>query len=165
MNSALWAAIAGVLGVILGRFWDWRSEAKRWRRDQRVASYQRLNEAFILAYEAIRRVALAELGSSRFMELVDDARRDKNWDNALAGVWFHGSQAVAAAALAMDEVVTETFYKAQEDNFTVNEWNQLRVQSGKAYEAFVAAIRRELRLAPIPVTLFSYVPDADGLRQ
>lgn len=38
MTAAIVAAVAATLGIILGRFWDKRSETARWRRDQMVAS-------------------------------------------------------------------------------------------------------------------------------
>jgi hypothetical protein len=39
MMSAVIAALAGVLGLAIGRFWDRRSESDRWHRDKRVRCY------------------------------------------------------------------------------------------------------------------------------
>jgi hypothetical protein len=52
----LLAETAAVIGLVLGRLWDARSESSRWRRDQKTASYRRLAEAFIVLYENIRSV-------------------------------------------------------------------------------------------------------------
>jgi hypothetical protein len=158
VNTALVAAIAGVLGIILGRIWDARSETSRWRRDQKTASYQRLAEAFILIYEDIRTVALAEPDTVAFIDAVDRARRDKTWDNALAAVWFHGSAPVVTAASLMDRVVTELFYDAQTRLFLVEDWNQARIPSADAFEEFIAAAREELSLSPVTIKLFPYTP-------
>jgi hypothetical protein len=40
------AAVAAILGIAVGRLWDSRAESARWHRDQTIASYQRLAEAF-----------------------------------------------------------------------------------------------------------------------
>ena len=53
VSTALLAALAGIIGIMLGRLWDARSESSRWRRDQKTASYQRLAEAFNVVYENI----------------------------------------------------------------------------------------------------------------
>jgi hypothetical protein len=37
MTSTVVAALADVLGLAIGRFWDRRSESSRWQRDQRAA--------------------------------------------------------------------------------------------------------------------------------
>jgi hypothetical protein len=158
VSAALLAAIAGVLGITLGRLWDARSESSRWRRDQKTASYQRLAEAFILIYEDIRAVALAEPETDAFIDAVDRARCDKTWDNALAAVWLHGSTPVVTAASLMDRAVTELFYDAQTRLFSIKDWNQARIQSADAFEGFIAAAREELDLSPVPIKLFPYTP-------
>src|SRR5215469_1009142 len=50
MDPVLLAALAGLAGIAIGRFWDARSEATRWRRDQRIRVYERL----ITAYYQVR---------------------------------------------------------------------------------------------------------------
>lgn len=42
MDTAVLVALAGVFGIVLGRVWDFRLEAARWRRDQRVRVYEGL---------------------------------------------------------------------------------------------------------------------------
>jgi hypothetical protein len=58
------AALIGAAGVLLslavGRFWDVRSELRKWRRDQKIQAYQRLAEAFFAMRENLRAAAEAE---------------------------------------------------------------------------------------------------------
>lgn len=42
METAVLAALAGLVGIVLGRVWDFRLEVVRWRRDQRVRVYEAL---------------------------------------------------------------------------------------------------------------------------
>lgn len=156
MNAALLAGITGVLGVILGRVWDGRSEASRWRRDQKTASYQRLTEAFIVLYEDIRAIALTEPRTDESIDAINNARRDKTWDNALAAVWLHGSTSVVTAASTMDRVVTELFYDAQARQFSIEDWSRSRMTSADAFEGFIAAARKELGLSLVSIKLFPY---------
>jgi hypothetical protein len=151
-------AIAGILGIVLGRLWDRRSEASRWRRDQRADGCQRLAEAFILVYENTRAVALAEPGTTAFSDAVASCRNDKSWDNALAAVWFHGTPAVVTAASGMDDALTRLFYDAQERTYTQTDWTGARRPSAEAFERFIAVAREELDLAPVSVKIFPYAP-------
>jgi hypothetical protein len=158
VNAALLAATTGITGLILGRLWDARSEASRWRRDQKTASYQRLAEAFISVYEDIRSVALAEPDTGELFDAIDRARRDKTWDNALVAVWLHGSPPVASAASLADRAATELFYAAQARLYSIEDWNRARIPSADAFERFITAAREELRLSPVPGRLFPYAP-------
>ncbi|MFQ6194882.1 hypothetical protein [Streptomyces sp. NPDC000405] len=159
MSTALLAAIAGISGIALGRLWDGWSETSRWRRDQKTASYQRLAEAFILLYEDLRSIALAESGTGAFVNATERGRQNKIWDNALVAVWLHGSASVVRAASSMDRAVTELFYDAQASVYSLEDWNRARVPSADAFEAFIAATRKELGLPPAPIKLFPYAPN------
>lgn len=159
MDAALLAALAGVIGIVLGRLWDSRSEAARWRRDQETVSYQRLAEAFIVLYEEIRSVALTERDTDALTEAIERARRDKTWDNALVAVWLYGSTSVVTAASLMDRTVTKLFYDAQARQHSAEDWNRARIRSTNAFEAFLAAIRKDISLPPISARVFPYAPD------
>ncbi|UBU16655.1 hypothetical protein [Nonomuraea gerenzanensis] len=154
MSTAVIAAIAGILGIIIGRLWDTRSESTRWRRDQKVASYQRFAEQFQSVYEGIRSVALADPGTDNFQKAVEEARRDRAWDCALTAVWLHGSPAVVAAANSLDKSITKLFYDAQERVFLVEDWHRERLHSQDAFIQFVNAVREELALAPVDFNPF-----------
>ncbi|MFD1536967.1 hypothetical protein [Nonomuraea guangzhouensis] len=158
MSTAVIAAIAGVLGIIIGRLWDARSESARWRRDQKVASYQRFAEEFQSVYESIRSVALAGPETDAFRRAVEEARRDRAWDCALTGVWLHGSPAVVAAANSLDKSITKLFYDAQERVFLVEDWSRERLHSQQAFRRFVDAVREELSLPPVEFNLFPHTP-------
>jgi hypothetical protein len=158
VNEAILATLAGIIGIALGRLWDARSEASRWGRDQRTASYQRVAEAFILLYEDIRSVALAEPGTNFMTEAVEHARSNKTWDNALAAVWLHGSASVVAAAALIDRVTTELFYATQANSYSIEEWNRARIASADAFEAFMTTAREDLKLSPVSIKIFPYSP-------
>ena len=158
MSAALLAAIAGVLGITLGRVWDGRSEASRWRQDQTTASYQRLAEAFHLLYEEIRTIALMDPDAENFADVVSLVRRDKTWDNALAAVWLHGSPPVIRAASLLDRAVTELFYDGLARLFTIDDWNSSRMRTSKALEEFVVSARKELDLSYATIELFAVTP-------
>jgi hypothetical protein len=157
MNAAVWAAIAGVLGILIGRFWDTRSESARWRRDQKVASYQRFADEFQTAYEGIRSVAVATPGTDVFRKAVEESRHGRAWDSALTAVWLHGSPTVVAAANALDRSITKLFYDAQERVFLIDEWNRERIPSQQAFRQFIVAVRHELAL---PAVDFNFLSDA-----
>ncbi|MEV6447579.1 hypothetical protein [Amycolatopsis sp. NPDC051716] len=157
MAAVVMAALAGLLGIIIGRFWDGRSESSRWRRDQTTQSYQRLAEAFSQVYEHIRVVALAEPGTSALAEVTDRARQDKTWDNALAAVWLHGSTNVIESSLSLDREVTKIFHRVQKIQLTVADWNAARTEAAAAFEHFIEAAREELRLPFVAIRL---LPDA-----
>jgi hypothetical protein len=159
VNEALFATLAGILGIILGRLWDARSEAGRWHRDQKTESYQHLAEAFIFLYEKIRSVALAGPGTEESNGAIDQYRLDnKTWANALFGVWLHGSASVATAASLVDLAAKELFYAAQVRLFSPEDWDQARISSAQAFERFMAVAREDLDLSPVPGKLFSYTP-------
>jgi hypothetical protein len=157
MVTALFATITGLAGIILGRVWDSRLEAARWRRDQKVGSYQRLAEAFRRTYEAIRTIAILDPDDSR--AAVSAAREDHSWDDALASVWLHGSPAVVTAAVMMDRAITDLLYTAQERLFSVADWEKARIPSRRALEHFIKTARDELGLSPVSIGFF---PESAG---
>lgn len=55
------AAVTAILGIAVGRLWDSRAESARWRRDQKIASYQQLAEAFRSSYDNIQAIAFRGL--------------------------------------------------------------------------------------------------------
>lgn len=157
MTTALIAAAAALFGVVVGRLWDSRSEAARWRRDQQAASYQRFAEEFRATCEAMRTLALADPESATSPELVSDFRRNYDkWDNAYTAVWLHGSPAVVTAAIALDRAQTELFYDVQQRHLQIEDWYHLRVTTREAFERFIRAVRNELDLKPVSA---NYFPD------
>ncbi|MFC9892126.1 hypothetical protein ACFVMC_00390 [Nocardia sp. NPDC127579] len=158
MTAAMAAAVAATLGIIIGRFWDVRSEAARWRRDQMTASYQRMAEVFRKTTEGIRAVALTAPGDELFAEKVDRVRADSSWDDAYSAVWLHGSPAVVEAARELDLAMTELFYDAQDGAHRIEDWYRLRIPARDAFENFLEAVRDELKLKVVAVKYFPDVP-------
>lgn len=154
--AASMAAVAGLLGIMIGRFWDSRSELVRWRRDQQTTSYQRFAERYQVAQEAHRILALADPSDEQALEL---ARPTGGWHGALAGVWLHGSADVVAAATAVDRAQDELFHNAKQRQLSVEEWNNARIPTRRAFESFIEAVRAELNLPSVPVKFFPEPPD------
>ncbi|MBV7703992.1 hypothetical protein NOVA_14530 [Nocardia nova] len=163
MTPALLAAVAAILGVVVGRFWDTRSESARWRRDQKTANYQRVVEQFQAVYENIRVCAITEADDDTFKALVEHTRTGgfSSWDSAVAAVWLHGSVDVVVTVTELDEAVAQLFYAAVERRITtVPEWNSARRPARQAFERFVEAARKELDLPPVPVRIFTDPPSS-----
>ncbi|WP_063131830.1 hypothetical protein [Nocardia fusca] len=159
VTVALIAAVAGVLGVVLGRIWDHRSESTRWRRDQKTACYQRVAEEYRATCEGVRTVALADRSTPEFGELVTRVRIETaGWDNAYAAVRLVGSRPVVVAAALLDAAMTELFDTVQERQLTSEQWRETRKPTDKAFANFIISVRRELRLDPVPA---EYFPELD----
>ena len=108
MMAAIIAGVAGIAGLVLGRFWDYRSESLRWRRDQRVQSYQKLAEEFHIFHEAVRTVALLKPGSTDSELAISEARRTGlSWSKAMVAVWLHGSRRVVESSRLLDDCLTD----------------------------------------------------------
>jgi len=63
METAVLAALAGLFGIVLGRVWDLRLEAVRWRRDQRVRVYEDMAATYYAAREPLLGLAMAKPGT------------------------------------------------------------------------------------------------------
>ncbi|MEU1527172.1 hypothetical protein ABZ413_33785 [Nocardia rhamnosiphila] len=158
MTAAIVAAVAGVLGIAVGRLWDTRSEATRWRRDQKAECYQRLVEQFQATYEAIRAVAQTGSDTDSLQALLEHTKDGifPAWDSALASVWLHGSTEVVLAASQLDQAIGELHDNAfQHRLVTQQEWNQYRVPVRQSFEKFLTAARKELNLPRVTVELFN----------
>jgi hypothetical protein len=136
--ATLIAAAAGIVGLLLGRFWDCRSESSRWRRDQQVRAFDRLAEEFHLFYEAVRAVALLAPGTSECDGAVSRARDvGTGWDRAMAAAWLYGPQTVARAARTVDDRLTKLWVTAQERRMTPVEWTSACAAARLAMESLV----------------------------
>ncbi|MGW4370264.1 hypothetical protein ACWEKT_31925 [Nocardia takedensis] len=163
VTVALIAAITGVLGVVLGRMWDHRSEASRWRRDQKIAGYQRFVEQFRTTCEHIRTVALADHTPAEFAELVTTARTETaGWDDAYAVVRLIGSRRVVVAAAHLDAAITDLFDAAQQQQHTREQWASSRQPTYAAFATYIIAARRELRLEPVPAQYYPELASPPG---
>ncbi|MEC3957518.1 hypothetical protein VMT65_31105 [Nocardia sp. CDC153] len=157
MTAAAVAALAAILGILVGRFWDNRSEASRWRRDLKTMSYQRFAEQYHRVYEGIRELALADRDKVELNALHQRVRGEyfAGWDSALAVVWLHGSADVLAAATLVDRASVDLYAKAVTDQIpTWQQFEKERVSLRQAFEEFLAAARRELHLPTAQMTFF-----------
>ncbi len=103
MITAVIAAIAGLAGVAIGRFWDTRAESGRWRRDQRVRGYEDLAKEFYRYRASIRKCEVPGSDNAvRDAEVAALYEHHAIWNERLTSVWVHGSERVAAAAYALD---------------------------------------------------------------
>ena len=154
MESTLIAGLAGILGLLLGRFWDSRSEAVRWRRDQLIRTYEWIGRAYYVLREANRRLALldpetpeADEAASRVLDLGGEL------NSAIVAVWVHGSTPVATAVRELNQETIRIFIAARAQRFSWEEWRTTRGPADDALDRFVEAVRRELSLPPLQVSV------------
>ena len=147
MLTALIAAVAGVAGLIIGRWWDTRSESARWRRDRRIRSYEDVAAEFYRLREAVRLLAMVDPTTPDFdaqRSRVEDAYAD--WNRILAALWLHGSEDVATAAVKIDYEFNELLSEAIRTTVDWTGWPGLREPLYASFDDFVDAVRHELSL-------------------
>jgi hypothetical protein len=117
------AAVTAILGIAVGRLWNSRAESARWRRDQTIASYQQLAEAFRSSYDNIQAIAFSDPRAADADEVVRRIIVEGNyiWHNALSSAWFYGSPDVIAAAASMDRSLTGLYAQAIQRLFSAEE--------------------------------------------
>lgn len=114
MEAALIAAVAGLLGLLLGRFWDRISESATWRRDTRMRCYEELAGTYYQLREAIRILSTLEPGTAESDLAVDHVLEvGAKWERDVVAVWLHGSESVSAAVKELDNRITELFLEAR----------------------------------------------------
>jgi hypothetical protein len=152
MVPAVVAAIAGVLGLVLGRYWDNHTEARRWRRDQRIRIYEHFASAYYASREAYRSVALLEPGTPDAEEAAARALDlGVDFNRTLIALWLHGSATVALAAHDLDIEMNKLFMTARSRRFTWDAWRVVRGPAERALERFTETVRAELGLPNVRV--------------
>jgi hypothetical protein len=156
MWTAAVVAVAAILGVAVGRLWDSRAESARWHRDETMASYQRLAEAFRSSYDHIQDIAFTDPNAAGYSATVRKVIVEGNhvWHGALSSVWFHGSSGVIAAATSLDRSLTDFHAHAIDRLFSAEEWAKARVPARRAFEEFLEAVRAELALPQVPYRFY-----------
>jgi hypothetical protein len=145
--TALIAAIAGVAGLVIGRWWDTQSESARWRRDRRIRSYEDVAAEFYRLREAVRLLAMLDPATPDF-----NAQRSRveeayaQWNTILSALWLHGSEHVAAAAISIDHEFNELLSEAIRTTADWTVWPQRREPLYASFDNYVDAVRRELSL-------------------
>jgi hypothetical protein len=156
VESAVVAALAGILGLALGRFWDRKSESTRWRRNQRVRCYQNLVQAYYYVREMVRMLGAAELGTKASEIAADRVRKaGVEWSCCVVTVWLYGSEPVTAAAKELDSQFNNLFHNARNKQLEWDEaeWRRQRVSAETTLERLVLAIRQELALPAFPINI------------
>jgi hypothetical protein len=154
VEAALIAAGAGVLGLLLGRFWDRISESATWQRDTRVRCYEELAGTYYQLREAIRVLSTLEPDTAESDRAVDHVLKlGVQWERDVVAVWLHGSESVSTAVKDLDNRITELFLEARTAKLTWEEWRYRRAEPEAALEALISAIRREFRLPKFPIQL------------
>jgi hypothetical protein len=154
MQSALIIGLVGLLGVAIGRLWDRQSESSRWRRDQRMRSYENLAYAYYRLRDQCRQLAATVPGTEEADRAADRVLdTGVEWQRDVVAVWFHGSGPVTEAVKELDDQVNGLFLSARAKQFTWDEWRLRRVVAEQALEQFILAIRREFSLPEFPVSL------------
>jgi len=154
VEAAVIGGLAALLGLILGRLWDRRSESSNWRRDQRTRCYEQL---FVTYYEL--RDRLRVLGGVGPETPESDHAVDRvlevgaRWQSDVAAVWLHGSEPATKAAKALDDEVNKLFMLARSQQLSWDDYRLKRIATEGALEQLIAAIRRELRLPEFEVAL------------
>jgi hypothetical protein len=157
VEAALIAGLAGVLGLIVGRFWDSHSEARRWRRDQRIRTYEEFAGAYYKSREGFRRLAMTEVGTIDADEaLLSALDTGIEFNRVVVAVWLYSSAPVSAAVREVHHEIMRSFFNARERTFTWDEWRVARSPAERALERFVEAVRAELSLprAPVEIRIF-----------
>src|SRR5689334_12070356 len=104
MESAVIGGLAALLGLILGRVWDRRSESAKWRRDQRTRCYEQLFVSYYELRDRLRVLGATAPETPESDDVVDRVREvGARWQSDVAAVWLHGSEPVAKAAKALDD--------------------------------------------------------------
>jgi hypothetical protein len=154
MEAAVWAALAGVLGIVLGRVWDFRLEAARWRRDQRIRVYEDLAAAYYAAREPLRALAMSEPGTSEAeVAVIRVLEIGVAWNRGLVATWLHGSPPVTAAARQFDLKLSRLFGEARSTRMDWEEFARAHRATEEGLEAFIEAVRRELKHPRLDVKL------------
>lgn len=147
MITALMAAVAGIGGLIIGRWWDTRAELDRWRRDRRVRSYEEAAAEFYRLREVVRVLAMLDPATPDF-----DAQRSRveeayaQWNKVLSALWLHGSEDVAAAAIRIDFEFNQLLSEAMQTTVNWSMWPRLREPLYASFDDYIDVVRRDLSL-------------------
>lgn len=154
MEPAVIGGLAAILGLILGRVWDRRSESSNWRRDQRTRSYEQL---FVSYYDVRDRLRLLGAAAPETPESKDAIDRflevGVRWQSNVAAVWLHSSEPVTKAAKALDDELNVLFTVARAEQLDFDQYRVKRMDAETAFEQLIAAIRYELGLPEFEVAI------------
>ena len=150
--STIIAGAAAVAGLLIGRYWDYFSETRRWRRDHRMRIYEQFAGAYYRSREAYRALALLAPGTPDAERAAENALEVAvDFNRTLIALWLHGSVAVATAGRVLDIELNKLFLAAQSRQISWEDWRRVRGPAERAMEQFTETVRAELGLPPIPI--------------
>ncbi len=154
-TAALIGTAGVLLGLVVGRFWDVRSELRKWHRDQKIQAYQRLAEAFFTMRENLRATAEAEPETSDAEEKKERVTQCGVERNAsIITTWIFGSTAVLQRVIELDGEIDRLFAFALEKRHSFPDWHRAREPAQRYLEQFIEEVRKELSLPPGPYVRF-----------
>jgi hypothetical protein len=154
VESAVIGGLAALLGLILGRIWDRRSESSNWRRDQRTRCYEQLFASYYELRDCLRLLGAALPGTPESDGAVDRVLEvGARWQSNVAAVWLHGSEPVTKATKALDDQANALFMVARAEQLSWEEYRVKRMAAEGALEQLIAAVRHELGLPEFEVAL------------
>lgn len=146
METAVLAALTGLVGIVLGRAWDFRLEAVRWRRDQRVRVYEALAATYYAAREPLLSMAMAEPGTPEAdAAAIRALGMAAEWNRGVVATWLHGSAPATTALQQFDHQLSRLFDKARSRRLTWEEFADEHRATEESLEAFIEAVRQELK--------------------
>ncbi|MEV8019102.1 hypothetical protein AB0O76_22715 [Streptomyces sp. NPDC086554] len=152
MATALLTVIAGLAGLVIGRFWDSRSESARWRRDLRVRSYEDVAKEFYHHRALIQRCSALSVDSSEKEEAVRVlSDHHAVWNQQLTALWIHGSEPAAATAYSLDHEMSALRRIAIREQIPFSSWHLRREPVQQAFDDFLDAVRADLSLPALQV--------------
>lgn len=157
MLPAVLTALAAIAGVVIGRLWETRSEIGRHKRDRRVAAYENLCGHYFEVRERIRKLSMAEPSSvDSYSARTEVLETGATWNKAVATVWLHSSEDVCRRLGELDHKLNDSVHRALDRQYSWDEWRVERRFAEEGLEAFLEAVRVELRRPPVPVRLRTY---------
>ena len=152
MTAALGGIVGGItalLGVLVGKYLDTRSEVRKWERDRRVQTYEKLAGSYYQVRESIRALAFLDPQSDDEARAAAERVLDvgAEWNRDVVSVWLYGSELVTDELNRLDKEVNQLFTTIRTRNSQVpwEEWRRTREPAEVALERFIGAVRSELK--------------------
>lgn len=135
MNPAVIGGLAAILGLILGRIWDRRSESSNWRRDQRTRCYDQLFVSYYEVRDRLRLLGATAPGTPESDDAIDRFLEiGVRWQSNVAAVWLHGSEPVTKAAKVLDDELNVLFTTARTNQLDFDQYRVKRMDAEQAFE-------------------------------
>ena len=166
--AAIIGLTATILGLIIGRYWETRSESAKWRRDQRTLAYNSAAKNFYAIRDALRELAQTSMqDAAKVDRFAAVTRAGIDWNSAVVSVWLFGSEEAASLLQAVDLEIDELAERARARQFDFWAWHETRRDAQACFERFLEEVRVNLSLPkfdPRPLKGRPRVSDSDSPR-